>query len=80
MESEIVNSLIEQFPIVGTILAALGALVVIGQLVILLTPSKEDDKKLESIMKKPFYGMILDFLISFAPITKKNGKTGLNKK
>lgn len=77
---EAVNALIEQFPIVGTILVVLGALVVIGQFIIALTPTRKDDEILESLKKKPFYGLVIDFLASFAPFAKKNKKIGLNKK
>lgn len=74
------NALVEQWPIAGTVLMVLGGLVVIAQFVIMITPTKKDDEKLESLMKKPFYKLIVDVLISFAPFSKKDKKIGLNKK
>ena len=57
-------------PWVPLVLAALGALVVLGQAIVAITPGKADDAKLEEI-KKGFFGKIIDALAAFAPIQKK---------
>lgn len=71
---EFLNDLAVKFPIVGIVLVSLGALVFIAQFVVLLTPSKTDDEKLQSLLAKPIYKKIFDLLLSFAPFQKKNGK------
>lgn len=59
-------------PIVPVVLAALGALVVLGQAYVALTPSQSDDAfyaKLEAI---PLLGAILKALVAFAPIQRRD--------
>lgn len=60
-----------QYPIVAMVLAALGSLVIIGQAVVALTPSKSDDAAWEALKAKPIIGPILAALSSFAVIQKK---------
>lgn len=58
------------YPKMNMILAALGSLVVLGQMIVVVTPSKKDDEKLAEI-KKGMLGSILDLLSRFAVIQKK---------
>jgi len=74
------SELLLNYPIIATILAVLGSLVVIGQFIIAVTPSKKDDLWLEGIKKNSLFGALMDFLKSFAPFAKKDKKIGLNKK
>lgn len=66
-----VNSIISQFPIVGHVLMGLGGLVVLGQVIVAITPSKSDDAFLAKLQEKPIIGHLLKALMSFAPIQKK---------
>lgn len=69
--SEIIAMLAGKYPMIGLGLMALGALVVVGQAIVVMTPSKSDDAYLEGLMGKPFIGKILAALAAFAPIQKK---------
>lgn len=60
-----------KYPVVALVLGGLGALVIIGMAVVALTPSKDDDAKLEALMAKPVIGPILKALMAFSPIAKK---------
>lgn len=73
--------LIGKFPIVGTILAGLGLLLMIAQMVVLFTPTKKDDELLENLKSKGWFKLLFNFFLSFAPFQK--GQSGLqlsNKK
>jgi hypothetical protein len=70
MEAQI-TQLAAQFPVVMMILTALGALCVIGIVVVGLTPTPKDDAKLAEL-KKGLFGKILAFLIAFSPIQLKS--------
>ena len=56
------------------ILSGLGSLVVMGQTYVAMTPSKDDDAKLQKLEKRPFLGMIFRIVRSFAPIQRKDKK------
>ncbi len=71
MELALVTFLSGLHPIVATVLVALGALVVIAQVVVGITPSKSDDAAWEKIKGMPFLGAFLSALASLAPIQKK---------
>lgn len=71
MEAQILSALAALNPFVALALASLGALVVIGQVVVVLTPSKSDDEAFEKIMGIPILGGFLRALAAFAPIQKK---------
>lgn len=72
------ESLLVSLPWVEPVLSALGALVVIAQIVVALTPSKRDDEILQQASQGAFK-FVFDFLLSFAPIQKKDGKLKLSK-
>jgi len=67
----ILSYLAVSFPIIGTVLIALGGLVVAGATVVAITPSKSDDKYLESLEAKPIIGPLLKAIKAFSPIQKK---------
>jgi hypothetical protein len=67
----IAQMLVAKFPITGMILSILGGLVIMGQVIVAMTPSKSDDEKWEAIKAKPVIGPILSALANFAPIQKK---------
>ena len=69
--------LIEKYPVAGTVLAVLGVLVVVAQVVVVITPTKKDDEKLQELMGKSWFKGLFEFLKSFAPFQK--GKEGLEK-
>lgn len=58
-------------PIIPLVLAGLGALVVLGQAYVLMTPSKEDDAWFDKLEAIPILGAVLKALKSFAPIQRK---------
>ena len=58
-------------PAIPIALAGLGTLVVLGQTVVLLTPSKADDAWLAKLDSVPLLGSLLKALRSFAPLQKK---------
>lgn len=58
-------------PAAHIILVILGGLVVLGQVIVALTPSQADDAAAASILAKPIIGDLLKALMAFAPIQKK---------
>lgn len=60
-----------KFPIVSLILAGLGTLVVLGQAVVLMTPSPKDDEAVAKIFTIPLLGPVLSVIAKFAVIQKK---------
>jgi hypothetical protein len=71
MELALLNSLVSAVPGLSVILMALGTLVVIGQVIVVATPSKSDDEAWEKIKSVPLIGGIISALANFAPISKK---------
>lgn len=67
----IIQMLAGKFPIVTVIVTVLGTLVVLGQVVVVMTPTKSDDEAWDKIKAMPFIGPLLTALSSFAPINKK---------
>lgn len=55
-----------------TVLVILGCLVVIGQVVVALTPSTADDAAWEKLQAIPVLGGFLKALAMFAPLQKKD--------
>jgi hypothetical protein len=60
-----------KYPMVAGVLALLGILVVVGQVVVVLTPTKKDDEALAKWEQIPFVGSLLKVIAKFAPIQKK---------
>ena len=60
-----------QYPIVGAVLVLLGGLVVLGQAVVVATPSTEDDKWWDGLKEKPVIGPLLALLANFGPFHKE---------
>ena len=60
-----------KFPIVTLIASVLGMLVIVGQAVVMITPSKKDDEALAKFEAMPIVGPSLVALKKFAPIQKK---------
>jgi hypothetical protein len=58
-------------PVVVLILQILGILVIAGQAVVVLTPSKADDEAWEKIKGIPVLGALVSALSNFAPIQRK---------
>lgn len=58
-------------PIILMVFSILGVLVVAGQAIVLLTPSKADDEAWEKIKQVPVLGSLISALANFAPIQKK---------
>lgn len=73
MESieQLVTQLAGQFPWILLALTILGSLVVVGQGIVLITPTKRDDEILNQFEKNAFGGFILTFLKKFAVFQKK---------
>lgn len=67
----IVNKLVGLSPVVALIFGILGTLVVVAQIVVGITPSKNDDDAWEKIKKIPVLGYVLSVLTKFAVIQKK---------
>ncbi|MEM5807998.1 MAG: hypothetical protein QW818_02595 [Candidatus Aenigmatarchaeota archaeon] len=71
--------LVLRSPILMLVLAGLGTILIVAQVIVLMTPSKEDDKFLDKIRSFPFLSGILNFIESFAPIQKRSdGKLTLS--
>jgi hypothetical protein len=66
----LIQGLAGQYPLVAAILVALGGLVVIGQAVVVATPSTEDDKWWDGLKSKPLIGPLIALLANFAPFHK----------
>ena len=69
--SEIIAFLAGLHPIVPFVLMGLGSVVVIGQAVVVVTPSPDDDAWLAKVYNVPILGPFLKALAAFAPIQKK---------
>lgn len=67
---EFLHGLSLQFPILTIVLAVLGSLVVVAQIVVALTPSQADDQALEKVKAGPL-GKVFAVLEKFAPYKKK---------
>lgn len=67
----LVMELAVKFPMVGLVLSGLGALMVVAQVVVVVTPSKKDDEILDEAAKLPIVGGLLTLIKKFAPIQKK---------
>lgn len=67
---QILIDLVAKLPWGATALMALGSLVVLGQVVVLVTPSKKDDAIVDDL-KKGIFGKLIDLLAAFAPFQKK---------
>ena len=76
---EFLEGIFAQYPIINQVLVILGSLLVLAQVVVLLTPSKKDDAKLEELKKNSIFKKIWDFLLSFSVLQKKEGKIKLSK-
>ena len=63
--------LIEKSPLAAAIALVLGTLVVLGQVVVPLTPSTKDDDAWAKLLAVPVLGKVLLALVAFAPIQKK---------
>ncbi len=75
--TEMAYLLIGKYPVAGIVLSSVGVLVFVAQMVVLVTPSKKDDEKLDELMKKSWFAGLVDFFKSFAPFQK--GSEGLEK-
>lgn len=60
------------------VLGLLGSLAALGSLIILVTPTKADDDWLSKLKSKPYVGIVLNVLLSFSFIQKKEGKIKLS--
>jgi hypothetical protein len=69
MESLILD-LVQKLPYGAAVLMVLGSLVVIGQAVVVITPSKKDDAIVDEL-KKGIFGKLIDLIAAFAPFQKK---------
>lgn len=68
---------VEMYPWLGIVLSALGTAVIIGQMVVVITPTPKDDEVLNELMKKSYIKQAVELLKSFAPFQK--GSEGLEK-
>lgn len=66
----LLNSLAAQFPALLSVLSFLGLLVVVGQAVVVLTPSTADDAAWAKIKSVPVVGQLISALAAFAPVHK----------
>lgn len=74
MEDQIslfIIGLVQKLPFASALLGVLGTLVVVGQIVVALTPSHADDEAWAKIEAAPFVGSLLKALSKFAVIQKK---------
>jgi len=71
MEQMIIDLLVSKVPGALLGLTVLGSLVVLGQVVVALTPSPDDDAKLASVFTIPVLGPLLLLVSKFAPFQKK---------
>ena len=68
----LLSDLMVKYPQITMVLSALGSLVILGQVYVAITPSKDDDAwyaKLEAI---PVLGQLLVVIKSFSPIQRKD--------
>lgn len=63
--------LVSQFPLAGTILQVLGALVVLGYSYVLITPTQTDDAWFAKLEAIPLLGAVLKAIKAFSPIQRK---------
>ena len=61
-----------KYPILSWILMGLGALVVLAQIVVSLTPTKDDDAFVAKVKGWPVVGGLITLLESFAPLQKSS--------
>lgn len=66
------NWAVEKFSLAGSILMAIGSLMVAGTAYVAATPSKEDDAKLAKLESKPLIGMIFRVIKAFSVIKPKD--------
>lgn len=71
MELSFIQMLAGLHPVVPVVLSILGILVVVGQVVVVMTPSKKDDEALEKAHGIPVLGGVLKAIAAFAPVQKK---------
>lgn len=67
----VINFLVGLSPVALLVASILGTLVVLGQAIVLLTPSKSDDEAWAKLMAIPVLGPVLSALANFAVIQKK---------
>lgn len=72
MEQALLQMLAEKYPVLLMVFAGLGGLVVVGQVVVAITPSKNDDAFMAKLEEVPVLGSFLKALKAFAPIQKKD--------
>lgn len=65
------SMLVGMHPAMAVALAALGALVVVGQAYVAITPSQDDDAWYGRLEEKPVVGALLKAVKAFAPIQRK---------
>lgn len=65
------SMLVGMHPAMAIVLAALGALVVVGQAYVAITPSQDDDAWYAKLEEKPVVGALLKAVKAFAPIQRK---------
>lgn len=61
----------QKFPLVAAGLGMLGSAVVLGQIIVVATPTKKDDEAWAKIKAVPVLGALLDAMTNFAVIQKK---------
>ena len=67
----LIQMLVGKYAVASLVVMVLGTLLVVGQAVVMLTPSKKDDEAWAKIMAVPVLGPVLSALCNFAPIQKK---------
>lgn len=67
----VINFLVGLSPVALLVASILGTLVVLGQAIVILTPSKSDDEAWANLMAIPVLGSVLSALANFAVIQKK---------
>lgn len=67
----LIAELVVKMPIVGFILMGLGGLVVLAQIVVAITPSKDDDAFVAKVKSIPILGQVIALIEAFAPLQKK---------
>jgi len=78
--SAILDWLVLQAPVAGTVLMILGGLVVVGTLYVRLTPNLEDDAFLAKLEAMPILGDILKVIVRFSPFQRKEVSSLMKKK
>lgn len=54
------------------VLAAMGAMVILGRAYVAMTPTKSDDEWLQQMEAKPVIGHVLKLLVYFSPVARKD--------